>query len=550
MKRLVVVVLLFAAALELLVAVQVTRHTSDRLALESLDLALGEPKPPLTPAALDTIVTPAPLETRGPELSDAAAAQEELARGPQWSLRVIDERSDALVPGADVYFFSPQRIAEVLMIEDPNVFFGMTQFYERYGLHRRTDELGSAEVPLVESSFWIVAMTPTLFGGAAFGPDAVLGGQLDVRVRPTDFLEVQVLSARDRRPLSGVAVAFRDEALMGFPIGAKSDAQGLARLGPCAARSNDEPARFVTVHGVFSRPVETWCRAGYALRPELLVPDSERLLVRIVDASGKTCPIDGELALEWKGRTEIFGPSPRLPIRAGTVSIPRVELGLKLSMDAYLGRAHTTLRKNFTMPNTARDQRVDMALDPATPIVRVKLLRDDGRAFEAANWKVSGLLSCAGRAGVSVFETGILRGSGTIAFALHALEGPPCEFRFAIQVHSSTGEDLGGSLRASLGPGINDQGELTLQPGSLLCSGFVVDSRGVGVAGRRIELGSPLESVSGVRGVPALLAATATSAVEGRFELRGWGETGEFIVRGSPGRVRLGQTGITVVVED
>jgi hypothetical protein len=187
-----------------------------------------------------------------------------------------------------------------------------------------------------------------------------------------------------------------------------------------------------------------------------------------------------------------------------------------------------------------------MELDPSTPLVRVKLVRNNDQEFGPASWEVSGALSCSAPNRSSVWDAGKLRGSGTITFAIERFEPSPCEMRFVVRVHSPAQEELGGLFTASLGPGMNDLGTLVLQPGTLLCSGVVVDSHGAGVAGRDIQLELPFHS----RGVRAMLASPAISGADGHFELRGWGEAGQFALSQRSDMVRLGDTNVRIADND
>ncbi len=449
-----------------------------RLAPESMELTGGEETTDTARDLVEGIAEPATTEATVRTSTDEASIAANLEGGPTWNLRVIDEKSREPIAGASVYFFPPRRIAEVLLIDDPSVFFAPAQFYERYGLQRTTNELGLTEIPQVGGTFWLVAMTPSRFGGATFDPTKAIDGQFELGLGPSEFLEARVLSASDRKPLGGVAVALRDEGLMGFPIGAKSDAQGLARLGPFSTRTNDEPARFVTVHGVFSKPVEAWARAGSAPMAELLVPDSERLLVRIVDSTGKICAIDGELGLDWDGRPKNMAQWVKLPIRAGTVAIPRVELGLTLSLRAELYGAGPLPMVEFTMPKTAHDQRFDLALDSRISIVRVRLIGADQQPIGLASWSVDVSGTCNPTRGLGGQYKGVLRGSESITFALGPLPEDQCEVRFGARVHSAAGADAGGLFRASVHRGMNELEAWALEPASVLCTGQVIGHEG------------------------------------------------------------------------
>ncbi len=523
-----------------------------RRAPGSRELARDEATTDTERQMVEGIPKPATIQTAGRTSPDGVSTAAELEGGPHWSLFVIDDATREPVAGASVYFFSPRRIAQVLLIDDPSVFFALAEFYERYGLQRTTNELGMAEIPQANAPFWVVAMAPSRFGGATLDPTQATYGEFELALQPSEFLEARVLSASDRKPLSGVAVALRDEGLMGFPIGAKSDAQGLARLGPFSSRTNDEPARFVTVHGVFSRPVEAWARAGYAPMAELLVPDSERLLVRIVDSLGKVCAIDGELALDWNGRPKSMAQWVKLPIRAGTVAIPRVELGMKLSLRAELNGAGAQPVVEFTMPSVAHDQRFDLSIDPKISIVRVKLLRGGQQAIGPAAWQVGIACTCSPVRALEGDCNGALRASETISFALGALPEGQCAARFAIQVRSVSGGDLGGLFKATVHGGVNDLGTWLLEPASVLCSGRVVDSRGFELPLRVVEVDA-LPRSSPV----TVLALEATSGPDGRFELRGWADAKAFSlsVRDRHGafartQASTGQTDISIIVDD
>ena len=204
------------------------------------------------------------------------------------------------------------------------------------------------------------------------------------------------------------------------------------------------------------------------------------------------------------------------------------------------------------MPNIARDQVVDLQIDPSTMVVRAGMTRGDGQPFGPATWKVSGRLSCTQSNEEVMHCSGNLRGSGMITFAIGGHRESACEISFAVQLHPLVGEDLGGLFHAPLKPGMNDLKHLVLQPASVLCSGRVVDRQGVAVAGQTIDLAVPnMSNGEMFRGdvVPGMLALPAVSGLDGRFELRGWGEEKWFQITDGQ-QVSLGATEITITADN
>lgn len=287
------------------------------------------------------------------------------------TLRVVFDDDGRPAGRVDVYWFGSGELGGTRWRDELDE-LGMGQdFFQRNGRHFVTDDAGHAQVPADTEAVQVVGTTPTHFGMNSLARTSANGEGIELRLREAFAVEVRVLDALSRSPLRDVVVVGACARLPGSKVGARSDADGIARLFPLFHEEDPSCTWYASPPGVFFEDIRVALPTGAVEQPlELLLPRSARASLRLVDAQGRICPFSGKLLIGWNDR-EGDPVQPRyVRIINGAANLTRIEAGLDLHVRAELKGLDEEPAAVFhaeagrTAP-TVFDLRVETKLEPA-----------------------------------------------------------------------------------------------------------------------------------------------------------------------------------------
>lgn len=500
----------------------------------------NQSEPARDPIAIDLRTAPEPAQDL--QISEQSVIQSPATKNPGFEpdrgdpaktpvlggeVLVRFESDHRPAPGAAIYWFDTQRLADPHCSEDLDLLGMGADFFARNGLHFVSDASGRARVPLASGTVQVLAMTRSQFGMTTLQHAEQSAKPIVVDLRAAFGLDVIVRSASTHVPVSDVAVVAQCSQFQDSKIGALTDKRGSARLWPLFKEAEPRGRWYVQLPGIYREelrvPIELEERAKAI---ELNLPESALAVVRIVDSSGELCPLSGRLQIGWNDKDGDPAQPAEVSISEGIANLARVEIGLTVHVRALLAGTSEEPTSAFDMNDASKDRaRFDLVLKQPMKTLRARFQDLDGNALEFT----SATCALAVRHGneVRIERPSFLsRAEGQAVCIFDADQAADGLCTIAVEVQTAQGSRLGGVFHAALKATSTDLGQLHLAPAQLLFAGRALDKLGRAVPGAGVELSREFDK----QNASAFRTIDCRTDSEGRFELRGWAEPGAFVL--------------------
>ncbi len=493
----------------------------------------------------------APQPAEAADAGDVEASPEE-----GLDVRVVVKETQAPVPRALVYFFTPDLLDEEQMLELQAGGLNVDELLTRFGRRYRANDEGRLKVPHVVQGGMIAGQTEGLWAMQPVSGDET---EIVVELEPDPALVVRVVDA-EGRPVEGAPVALRQKRRWGTydflstPTGADGTVT-LMHVANILKQVSEDPV-FVALAILLEEPVERELdrKSFPAETIEFVLPPTGSLAVRAVDQQGEPVPLSGVAAISFASdggsRTPGLGgaDTAQVPLKEGRAWFPYVGLGERLGIQLGTADGREPVDQAADGPTRPGESvSVDVVV-PITPKLVARLL--DGEEKPLAKVLVRTAVETLSPEGVkrnsdnSSFTTD---GDGRIEMVIEGDVPPGGARRLLLRHDRDEGGTLGAELDLSgaLYPGENDVGDVKLTLPPLLAAGVVTDTGGALIRGADVRGAYGVRRSESRISWRTLRDARARTDADGRFELRGWSSAPDFAVGVS--HVSYGRSGYVQV---
>ncbi len=495
-----------------------------------------------------------PLRVRAERRSAATAVaparfEESLAPEDGLLVRVVTE-DGAPVPEATIFWFAGNSMTDTDEARFEASGFDVNELFETYGRRFRADARGHVVVPHPTSDVTLLGRGDELWGLGSPRPD---DDEFELELAPDPALVVRVVDAGGA-PVAGVVVGLRlrggDESGSFDILRARTDAAGRAAIEhsvPLIDLIGDADSVRVGVIAPLLFAVEKQVDVAALAAPiELVLPAFGSVRLRLVDAEGAPVSESQGLRLAWgdeHSAAQGSGPRDRsatFSVDGGVVELAPVALGLELRYEVSSLQQEELAAGAFDGPMRA-GERVELEIEVARASYLTGRLRmPDGEPCAARivslelgrpdRWDALSRRLRTRADGAFRFELTdpAAADGGLFVAVLHSEHSAAPEFSQRV------------TLPARVALGVNDLGDLTLEPAPILVAGTVVDENGARVAGAEVWVdASGLESTTEGWSMRVASAPQATGD-DGGFAIHGYGRRARLRVRAEcPGYVEF-----------
>lgn len=508
---------------------------------------------PSTPAADERpdpahAVQAAQRESEKPAAAEAEASGD-VAAGAAFRygvpLTVVRHEDGVPIGGALLFVLDARKVdrKEIFdLARDPS------ELRRRSNLVLKSDKEGLAQVPRPVSSTFVVGLAEGRRG--VIGASASTFGALRLELFKPLEVAVRVVDGEGRRTAGvEVALAEAEHALLESPLHATTDSEGEARIADLELEEvMQSPSRKVVVGFAFPNlPPATVTISADPPPTEpvvLTLPATGAVTFHLVDEDGAGLSAAGFLRLSALGAADSSGDANRkrgdrrwmriaLDER-GRGAAPQVGLGLDLLASPSVPERATPTQR-FSGP-TRTGETIDVALPAGAigPVLTGHAAASDGTPLAGADLNAqfdafdpNGKLTGSDRADATIDGDGGFR----LDFSHGRQKGR--DGRLFLRATRDGGSPVEATTDLTMpATGIDEVGTVKLAPPPLIASGTVVDDESVAIEGALVTIDVKLDAPPPfkVNHLPS-----ATTAADGRFELRGELPDGSLSLRAQRG---------------